>query len=107
MKKGRWERIVYDMADYPAFRCSRCGYKALDNHYNFCPDCGADMREEEELLKKCPFCGGSAALYSREEWAVRFNEVKCNKCGASIVRTTKYSHTYDSVVEAWNRRTHE
>lgn len=105
--KGKWERIVYDMADYPAFRCSRCGFKTLDNHYNYCPDCGADMREEKELLKKCPFCGGNPATRSREEGLVRFDEVKCNLCGASIRRFSQYNHTYDSVVKAWNRRTYE
>lgn len=43
--KGRWiERIRFSIADYT---CSKCGCWTGDKH-NYCPDCGADMRDGEE-----------------------------------------------------------
>lgn len=40
---GEWEKksICYDY-----FYCSECGY-AYKHAFNFCPNCGADMREGE------------------------------------------------------------
>ena len=40
------------MDEHPVFMCSECGYQIYDlfdnlkEHHNFCPNCGADMREE-------------------------------------------------------------
>lgn len=47
-KKGKW---VNDQNDYYA-NCSECGYQ-MDTHtergyFNFCPNCGADMRGERK-----------------------------------------------------------
>ena len=48
--KGKW---VNDVHDIP--RCSECGYipefnNHIDDYYysDFCPNCGADMRGEDE-----------------------------------------------------------
>lgn len=41
-KKGRWMR-----RDSSLFRCSECG-RFSPTKENFCPTCGADMREEKE-----------------------------------------------------------
>ena len=40
--KGRWE------AEDRQSKCSECGMKFNQDemYYNFCPNCGADMREE-------------------------------------------------------------
>lgn len=45
---GEWETMV-DFLDSKRYRCSRCGTKVILNDrnrsgYNFCPNCGADMR---------------------------------------------------------------
>ncbi len=44
-KKGEWERIPYSFIG--GYRCSCCGCKSESNHWNFCPNCGADMRQTE------------------------------------------------------------
>lgn len=43
--KGEWEYIEDIMRSCSAFKCSACGCYASSN-YNFCPNCGADMRGE-------------------------------------------------------------
>lgn len=62
-KKGKWilhrehERIVYDIPPEgpkppyhrkitPTYKCSECGFISFDYAPNFCEECGADMREE-------------------------------------------------------------
>ena len=44
VRHGRWIE-----AKYPLFTCSECGATYQDNGYgyNFCPNCGADMRPKE------------------------------------------------------------
>lgn len=51
-KKGQWIGIEFDgYADgYPVYdkwECSVCGREVIEEE-NFCPDCGADMRGEED-----------------------------------------------------------
>lgn len=43
--RGEWlPDMIYDGEDEWCFvECSNCKYRA-DKHYNFCPNCGADMR---------------------------------------------------------------
>ena len=41
---GEWERIPYSFVG--GYRCSCCGQKTLERHWNFCPNCGADMRKK-------------------------------------------------------------
>lgn len=54
--KGEWIGISYDgYADgnpvYTEWECSNCGLEINDDNgeilWNYCPDCGADMRGEE------------------------------------------------------------
>lgn len=58
-KRGRWEMLQIPISP-PVYKCSVCGSHALqtltgclvNRHYesnltNFCPSCGADMREGE------------------------------------------------------------
>ena len=49
-KKGKWRRRLVDCGFNADWHCSRCGWKtSLEEHgYNFCPNCGADMRGEED-----------------------------------------------------------
>lgn len=41
IKRGRWRTSKYDAFNV---RCSECGHVS-GNFWNFCPNCGADMRE--------------------------------------------------------------
>lgn len=48
--KGKWKRRLVDSGFSADWHCSECGWKtALEEHgYNFCPNCGADMRGGED-----------------------------------------------------------
>ena len=43
-KKGKWELI--DEAEPRRYACSECKCLSWYGIYNYCPNCGADMREE-------------------------------------------------------------
>ena len=50
-KKGHWVGI--DDEPFEDWECDRCGYTVFANdvcpiEYNFCPSCGADMRQRED-----------------------------------------------------------
>ena len=46
--RGKWIDAVQSCHDSPHVKCSVCGeyYWRYFNKFNFCPNCGADMREE-------------------------------------------------------------
>ena len=45
--EGKWEYVQYDRPTVGNYHCSLC--KFISNaDYHFCPNCGADMRGEEE-----------------------------------------------------------
>lgn len=45
---GEWIEH-YDISDgFTWLTCSRCMFKAYEEDYNFCPNCGADMRGVRE-----------------------------------------------------------
>ena len=44
-KKGKWKYISDGYVDI--YECDQCG-KTEDYERNFCPNCGADMRQREE-----------------------------------------------------------
>lgn len=39
---------VDERTEYDDLYCSECGARSADNFLNFCPNCGADMRQREE-----------------------------------------------------------
>lgn len=47
VRRGRWTTKEGDVAFYDV--CSACGAKVLHKYpyWNYCPNCGADMRENE------------------------------------------------------------
>jgi hypothetical protein len=48
-KTGRWIQLTCDSAEW--WYCSECNEKVQMNpwmKYNYCPNCGADMRGEQE-----------------------------------------------------------
>ena len=44
--QGRWKRVD-PRSTVVTFRCSECNYYAHMRATNYCPNCGADMRKEE------------------------------------------------------------
>ena len=51
--KGKWKETGYETGalgiTYRQTQCSNCGWEhALPMWWNFCPNCGADMRGEKE-----------------------------------------------------------
>lgn len=48
VKRGKWEDAMQSCHDSPHVKCSVCGeyYWRYFNKFNFCPNCGADMRGE-------------------------------------------------------------
>lgn len=51
--KGHWTFTQYDEMNPKIgnWHCSNCGYIVLgkkERQYNYCPYCGADMREKQE-----------------------------------------------------------
>lgn len=49
--KGKWIKTTLNISDGDfniGYKCSRCGYVITHDDFNFCPCCGADMREESE-----------------------------------------------------------
>ena len=53
-KKGEWEWVQYDsISELGDWYCSKCGFmpaafNLAKKHLNYCPNCGSDMRGEEE-----------------------------------------------------------
>lgn len=55
-KQGKWEEEMFDdlaIERWQSARCSVCGlyhttpYMYYFSNYNYCPNCGADMRKEQ------------------------------------------------------------
>ena len=44
-KPGHWEIYIISMLDGEGCRCSECGFEGAP-YWDFCPNCGADMRGE-------------------------------------------------------------
>lgn len=50
VKHGKWIKTdsqQYFRKHYPTFTCSECGQRKEGKRWNYCPNCGAKMREEE------------------------------------------------------------
>lgn len=49
--RGRWKDAMQSCHDSPHVKCSVCGeyYWRYFKKFNFCPNCGADMRGKEDV----------------------------------------------------------
>ena len=49
-KKGKWLLLTDERFDIDYYKCSECGYEPYRKMdiSNFCPNCGADMRGEQD-----------------------------------------------------------
>lgn len=45
VKRGKWIKRGGGALGYD---CSYCGKSDISNHFDFCPHCGADMRDRED-----------------------------------------------------------
>lgn len=45
VKRGKWEHLTMDKHSQTCSACRTIYYNILDYPFNFCPNCGADMRE--------------------------------------------------------------
>jgi len=45
--RGKWEHLTMDKHSQTCSACRTIYYNILDYPFNFCPNCGADMREEK------------------------------------------------------------
>ncbi|MBP5720439.1 MAG: hypothetical protein J6W82_05185 [Bacteroidales bacterium] len=56
--RGKWlfdcERQMHDGWTYRQYHCTVCGFQMVGGIHNFCPNCGADMKEKTVL--KCTDC---------------------------------------------------
>ena len=51
-KHGQWNNIKISVSDNSSAECSLCGaivHNNFSNVINYCPNCGADMRPQEEV----------------------------------------------------------
>ena len=57
-KKGSWNTYYHSDIDF-SYSCNQCGYsapyqmiggKVFQKKWNFCPNCGSDMREETDAI---------------------------------------------------------
>lgn len=45
---GDWIKTIGESGVLSALRCNKCGFEDDSySHFNFCPNCGADMRGEQ------------------------------------------------------------
>ena len=49
-KRGKWKRKIVDNGFNADWACSECGYRVKTDfvNFNYCPNCGADMRGEQD-----------------------------------------------------------
>lgn len=47
-KRGKWKTVVCDGVELVV--CSECGYTGAFWTYNYCPNCGADMRGGKDAI---------------------------------------------------------
>lgn len=60
------------------------------------------LKEYEEQLKPCPFCGGKARLYNRFGWWYVACGTMRDKCKVDC--STIQFDSPDKAVEVWNKR---
>lgn len=78
-KKGKWIKQAV------GWKCSNCvlctNDKGVDS-FNFCPNCGADMRESNKLLNNCSRCKYGKNYLNNMWWCEKHDMMK-NREGES------------------------
>lgn len=73
-KKGKWIDRGWSGDgrgnSWHEWECSECKHITKGAKWNFCPNCGADMREDAEEAKKCDTC-----KHEKEPWSMQ-----CHRC---------------------------
>lgn len=81
--QGEWIIIKSPLSNETIVKCDKCGDEFIGNDvedYNFCPNCGADMRDRDKsLCSTCVFgdsCNRSDKMVSWANHSVCFGYVK-------------------------------
>ncbi len=78
-KKGKW---IHKPNIYGVAYCSECDYELHTNDTNYCPNCGADMRESNRLLNNCSRCRYGKNYLNNMWWCEKHDMMK-NREGES------------------------
>ena len=78
VKRGKWIKRDGGALGYV---CSCCGKSDVSNHFDFCPNCGADMRDQEGKYKPliCTCCGAK----------INRDTMRCEYCGTEYLEEQK------------------
>lgn len=63
-----------------SFVCPKCEYQSK-SQYNFCPECGRDMRDDGYFVEMCPECDGVVKVTDELE-SYRY----CPYCGCEWLK---------------------
>ena len=95
-----WSRGVGMGEDYGFFyKCSLCEYEVENGYtrcdFNFCPYCGADMRNSSEKLNNCETC-----KYGEDKH--RYTHI-CNECGVGINNYEPKDESFDKDINVHSK----
>ena len=105
-------KAIYDVK----ITCSECGFSGGSEKSRLSGGCGAGVgsgrplqgRDEDaetgrEGLKPCPFCGGEAELFEREEGS-DFWDIRCKTSECFMEDGSNWFLHPDVVTKMWNTR---
>ncbi len=81
-----------------AYGCSLCGYGVIAPIYNFCPNCGAKMKEDEHVVTEQAYKNDHARGKSEVAREI-FAEIEKNECHDISGKTTMYMLLVEELAE--------